>query len=127
MSEIHKGACHCGAVTFEISAPQFVVSCNCSICRRYGALWAHCPPNEGAILSGLDNLTTYSWGDHMIDFHGCKTCGCVTHWAPGKAADQDRFALNMRMTSPAVVDALPVRHFDGADSWAFLDEPGRPR
>ncbi|SPF75398.1 hypothetical protein ALP8811_00385 [Aliiroseovarius pelagivivens] len=121
MSEKIQGACHCGAVTFEVSQPKFVVSCNCSMCRRYGALWAHCPPNEGAILTGQDHTKIYSWGDHMIDFHACKTCGCITHWGPGENADQDRFAVNLRMAPLEVMNALTVRHFDGADSWEFLD------
>ncbi|MCK8464214.1 GFA family protein [Aliiroseovarius sp. S1339] len=116
-----KGACHCGAVTFEVSPPEFVVSCNCSICRRYGALWAHCPPNEGAILSGQDNLTTYSWGDRLISFHFCKACGCMTHWGPGESAETDRFAVNLRMAPPEVTDDLKIRRFDGANTWDFLD------
>lgn len=121
MPEKLKGSCHCGAVTFEVARPKYVVSCNCSICRRYSALWTHCPPNEGSILTGADHLTRYSWGDHMLDFCACMTCGCVTHWAPGKNADQDRFALNLRMVPPDDLAAIPVRHFDGADSWTYLD------
>ncbi|WP_371168414.1 GFA family protein [Aliiroseovarius sp. 2305UL8-7] len=121
MTEKIKGGCHCGAVTFEVDPPEFVVSCNCSICRRYGALWTHCPPNNGTILTGQDNLKTYSWGDKMIDFCSCKTCGAVTHWAAGENADQDRIALNMRMAPLEVMDGLKVRRFDGAHSWEFLD------
>lgn len=121
MAEKIQGACHCGAVTFEVSPPKFAVSCNCSTCRRYGALWAHCPPNEGAILTGQDHTYIYSWGDHMLAFHSCKTCGCVTHWGPGEKADRDRFAVNLRMAPLDVINGLTIRHFDGADSWEFFD------
>lgn len=116
-----KGSCHCGAVTFEVAKPAFAVSCNCSICRRYGAIWTHCPPNDGVILTGADHVSSYSWGDHMIDFNACKTCGCITHWSPGAKADQQRIALNLKMAEPSDIADIPIRHFDGADSWEFLD------
>ncbi|UWQ14946.1 GFA family protein [Aliiroseovarius sp. M344] len=121
MSDKINGACHCGAVTFEVSPPEFAVSCNCSMCRRYAALWAHCPPNEGAVLTGHDHLDAYSWADHMIDFQSCKTCGCVTHWSSAENTDQKRIAVNLRMASLEVINSLHIRHFDGADTWEFLD------
>ncbi|NGM48586.1 hypothetical protein G5B46_03085 [Caulobacter sp. 602-2] len=37
-----RTSCHCGAVGFAIeTAPTEVTQCNCSICRRYGVLWAY--------------------------------------------------------------------------------------
>ena len=37
----YKGSCHCSRVTFELDAKvDYAVYCNCSICRRRGALWA---------------------------------------------------------------------------------------
>lgn len=116
-----QGACHCGAVTFEVSRPEFAVRCNCSTCRRYAAIWAHCPPNTGAILTGQDHVHGYSWGDRGITFHSCKTCGCLTHWGPGDNAQGDRFAVNLNMVAPKDLEGLRVRRFDGADSWEFLD------
>ncbi len=121
MPEKLKSSCHCGAVTFEVARPEHVVSCNCSICRRYATLWTHCPPVEGAILTGSDQVTRYSWGDRTIEFCACRTCGCITHWVSGKDADQQRMALNLRMLSPSDLNTIPVRHFDGADSWTYLD------
>jgi len=37
---IHQGNCHCGAVQFEVEAPDAieVEDCNCSICRMTGFL-----------------------------------------------------------------------------------------
>jgi hypothetical protein len=35
-----RAACHCTAVRFEIAEPpEWVLDCNCTICRRYGGLW----------------------------------------------------------------------------------------
>ena len=39
-----EASCECGAVRLEIETPpETVGDCNCSICRRYGALWAYYP------------------------------------------------------------------------------------
>ncbi len=38
--QTYQGACHCGRVTFELQARlETVIDCNCSLCRRRGALW----------------------------------------------------------------------------------------
>jgi len=40
------GSCHCGAVHIAVAeAPASVKSCNCSICRRLGTLWAYYRPD----------------------------------------------------------------------------------
>lgn len=37
-----KGTCHCGAVRWTFEAPlESITACNCTTCRRYGALWAY--------------------------------------------------------------------------------------
>lgn len=114
------GACHCGAVSFEIAQkPPRIVECNCSICRRYAALWVHAPPAEGVVLTAPEGATNaYSWGDKGLIFHACKTCLCLTHWA---SREGPRFAVNVRMAAPADIADIKVRHFDGADTWEFLD------
>ena len=120
-SETLTGTCHCGAVAFEVSRPDFIVACNCSICRRYAALWVHAPPATARLTKGADQTTPYIWGDGDIAFHSCKTCGCVTHWQGTDATDGGRWAVNMRMTDPDARANIRLRHFDGADSWEFLD------
>ena len=38
------GTCHCGTVEVEVPGPpEALTLCNCSSCRRYGALWAYFP------------------------------------------------------------------------------------
>ena len=36
----YKGSCHCGAVSFQFQCPTIdkAVRCNCSLCKRKGAL-----------------------------------------------------------------------------------------
>ena len=39
---VPSATCHCGSVRIRVRrAPRTVTRCNCSICRRYGALWAY--------------------------------------------------------------------------------------
>ena len=40
--------CHCGAVRVDVPRkPRRLTSCNCSICRRYGTLWAYYKVSRG--------------------------------------------------------------------------------
>ena len=81
-----RAACHCGTVRISLDpAPSWVLDCNCSICRRYGALWA-CTWDflgkrslRAILIQGTDALEPYIWGDREIGFWRCKMCGCVTH------------------------------------------------
>jgi hypothetical protein len=37
-----EGSCHCGNVRWRLDGtPESATSCNCTVCRRYGALWAY--------------------------------------------------------------------------------------
>ncbi len=39
--------CHCSAVHLTCDpAPVEVTECTCSICRRYGVLWAYYEPSQ---------------------------------------------------------------------------------
>ena len=117
-----RGTCHCGAVTVEVpSAPPQVTSCNCSICRRLGTLWAYYEPTDVKITGPT---TTYQWGDKTIDFHHCTTCGCTTHWSPiANQRDVKRMGINARLLSPEVIAAARVRRLDGAsENWTYLDD-----
>jgi len=63
---------------------------------------------------------TYVWGDKMIEFHTCRTCGNTTHWSDLDSS-YDRMAVNTRLVPLEDVKDIPVRHFDGADTFEFLD------
>ena len=72
-----KGSCHCGAVTFEVQTPVVPAArCNCSLCRRKGALMT--PPFAAEnlrILSGEDALTLYQFNTRVAKHYFCKHCG----------------------------------------------------
>ncbi len=116
-----EGSCHCGAVRYTVeTAPETVMACNCSICRKRGALTAHYSPRAVKVTGPT---ATYQWGDRMLVFHHCPNCGCATHSMPVDPAS-DRMSVNARLMAPEVLAAARVRRFDGADSWKFLDEEG---
>lgn len=57
--------CHCGAVEIRLAAaPAQVTHCNCSLCRRYGALWTYVPL-AGATFVKAGPTDTYAWGGRM--------------------------------------------------------------
>ena len=117
-----KGSCHCGAVKFTYSGtPSRLVSCNCSICRRYRTLWVHGDDTNITLNHSADGLIDYIWGDEELAFHSCRNCGCTTHWKAVSSDSPVRIAVNMAMADPQDIAEIPVRHFDGADSWEFLD------
>ncbi len=114
-----EASCHCGAVKLEIAtAPDAVTDCNCSICRRYGVLWAYYSPRQVRVAGGTTDI--YMWDDKSIEFHRCRDCGCVTHWA---AVDRsrDRMGVNARLMAPDVLSKARVRRLDGADTGKYLD------
>lgn len=114
------GTCHCGGVNYEFDhTPRWTTSCNCSICRRLGTLWIYAKISRVKISGPT---ISYVWGDKGLAFHSCKTCGCTTHWENLNPDGPDaRMAVNLRLADPGVITQVPVRHFDGADTWVFLD------
>jgi len=98
-----------------------VTECNCSVCRRYGARWAYYTREQVELTASPETLAAYSWGDRTIEFYHCRHCGCLTHYESTDKHPSSRIALNSRMLPLEVTASLRVRHFDGADSWSYLD------
>lgn len=116
-----KGQCHCGAVKFEFrETPEWLTECNCSACRRYGTIWAHGSPDNISIDMEPEATFTYVWGDKELAFHICRTCGNTTHWS-AMDPTYKRMAVNTRLVPEKDVKDFRLRHFDGAETWEFLD------
>lgn len=97
-----NGACHCGSVRITVARPpEAVTECGCSICRRYGALWAYYKVEDVAIEG---ETQSYRWGRRHIDFLRCPTCGCVVAWTPRGAYPE--CAVNARMLEGLDFDAV---------------------
>ncbi len=114
-------SCHCGAIGLEIARPpDEVTNCNCSICRRYGVLWAYYSPTQVRFVKPT-TTEIYMWDDKAIRFHRCRTCGCVSHWSAVDAS-VDRMGVNARLIDPELIMGARVRLLDGAVTEKYLDE-----
>ena len=114
--------CHCGKISIDITIkPESVTECNCSICRRYAAQWAYYTRRQVAVKGSPKSMSAYSWGDREIEFYHCNNCGCITHYEGVNKHPDSRVAVNARMLPPEVVSDIPVKRFDGADTWKYLE------
>lgn len=117
------GGCHCGAVRWRLAhRPADLTRCTCSYCRRSGALWAYGARREITIEADEAALIRYVQGDRTLAFVSCRVCGCTTHWDSLDPSDDARMAVNARMADPIEIEDLPVRVFDGADSWRYVED-----
>ena len=121
-----EGTCHCGAVSWRFDAePDGATSCNCTICRRHGALWIY--GHEGVDVSVAGPTNSYTRGEAHLAFHFCAVCGCVAYWR-GLVLGPDgrrRLAVNIRLVEPTLVAHIPIDHFDGLDTFTDLPRDGR--
>jgi hypothetical protein len=96
-----------------------VTSCNCSICRRYGALWAYYPAGSVQIQAPRGGLSSYSWRRRIRAYFRCKTCGCNTHYKYRKKWGSGTVAINATNFEPQVLQAIRIRKLDGASTWTW--------
>lgn len=111
---IHKGSCHCGQVAFEVEGELgTVISCNCSICSRKGALLWALPKAQVRFLDKPADLGRYTFYRHVIAHRFCPTCGIHTHGEDiGDAGDASVY-INVRCLEGVDPAKVPVQHFDG--------------
>lgn len=76
-TNVYRGACHCGTVKFEIDSPVTPAArCNCSLCRRKGALMTPAfEVDKLRILEGEDALTLYQFNSRVAKHYFCRHCG----------------------------------------------------
>lgn len=120
-----EGACHCGAVRWQFHGqPDGATACNCTVCRRYGVLWAYDYENERIRVSG--HTQAYLHGD-SIDFHFCPVCACVVCWRGRRveATGRRRIAVNLRLAEPEIVAHIAIDRFDGLKTLVELPRNGR--
>ena len=118
---ILKGACHCGAVTFEADTPiEPAKRCNCSFCRRRGAVMS--PPftrDKLRILSGEDDLVLYQFNTHVAQHFFCKHCGIYTFHQT--RSNPQEWRVNLGCIDGVDAYALASDVADGASSSVVTD------
>ena len=109
---IYRGGCHCGAVKFEVEAPESVEveDCNCSVCRMTGFQHLIVPLRNFRQVSGSDQLTTYQFNTGVAEHKFCRICGIKSFYIPRSNPDGVDVNLRCLTSQPAAVKVMP---FDG--------------
>ena len=80
-----KLKCHCGEVEAEINITknlEKVLRCNCSICKRKGAIMSMVKNEDFKITKGNDKLKLYQFHSKIAKHYFCSNCGIYTHHNP---------------------------------------------
>jgi hypothetical protein len=109
---LYSGSCHCGAVRFEVEAPEAIVaqSCNCSICAKAGFLHLIVPMSRFRLLSGTGSLTTYTFNTGVARHTFCKVCGVKPFYTP--RSNPEGIDVNVRCLD-VQPNSLTIEPFDG--------------
>jgi hypothetical protein len=122
-----EGTCLCGAVQLAVARrPRKLTQCNCSVCRRYGTLWAYYRRREVTIKAPRGGLDVFSRRPRGLRFLRCKRCGCVTTWEQPRRGPEVRLGLNARLLDHQLIADLPVTVLDGDRTWRVLERYRRP-
>ena len=80
-----KLTCHCKQIEAEINIPdslEKVLKCNCSMCKRKGAIMAMVKNEDFKITKGQDKLKLYQFHTKVAKHFFCSNCGIYTHHNP---------------------------------------------
>ncbi|MCF8511582.1 MAG: GFA family protein [Rhodobacteraceae bacterium] len=100
-----RGQCHCGAVVLEVTLSDGLFTarrCDCSFCRRRGAIAVSAPLSGVTLVQGAENLTLYQFGTQTAKHWFCKTCGIYTHHQ--RRSNPNEFGVNV-----AILDGINPR------------------
>jgi len=109
---LYKGGCHCGAVAYEVEAPDHIQcqECNCSICSKSGYLHLIVPKSRFKLLRGEENLSSYTFDSGEAKHLFCKKCGIKSFYIP--RSNPDGIDVNVRCLSPQPM-TIDIEQFDG--------------
>ena len=80
-----KLKCHCGAIEAEINIQvnlEKLLRCNCSLCKRKGAVMSMVRNEDFKITKGLGELKLYQFHSKVAKHYFCTICGIYTHHNP---------------------------------------------
>ena len=118
----HFGGCHCGKVRFEVVAPDNIEinECNCSICSKSGHLHFLVSKEAFRLISGHDQLTTYTFNTGVAKHHFCRNCGIKSFYIP--RSHPDGVSVNARCLDPETIASMDMSYFDGRNWEDNVDE-----
>ena len=78
-----KLTCHCENVELEVNIPEAgfpkLMRCNCSLCKRKGAVMSPLPKENVKLVKGQDSLKLYQYHTKVAEHYFCSNCGIYTH------------------------------------------------
>lgn len=107
----HRASCHCGAVELEVTLTDGLTTarrCDCSYCRRRGAVAVSAPLSGLRIEKGAENLTLYQFGTHTAKHWFCRICGIYTHHQ--RRSNPNEYGVNaacLEGVNPRDLDPVP--------------------
>lgn len=110
-----RGSCHCGklAYTVDEDAPAKAMACNCSMCRRKGALHHFTTPDKFSREAADADIEVYTFNKHVVRHQFCRTCGCAP-FAQGEGPNGPMVEINLRCADGVDPETLEVILYDGA-------------
>jgi hypothetical protein len=123
------GSCHCGAARWTLEGEvKSASACNCTLCRRYGVLWAYGAEGETIRLAGPTHAYVRAdKPDPLLEIRFCPACAAVLAWRGLRldAKGRRRMAVNLRLAPPEAVAAVPLKRVDGLGAFAEVPSEGR--
>jgi len=113
----HNATCHCGAVEIELDLPDGLIDlrrCDCSMCRRRGAIAASVPLNGINILKGSEVLKLYQFNTKTAKHYFCGSCGIYTHHQ--RRSNPTQYGFNVAClegVNPLKIEGIPT--YDGVN------------
>ena len=117
-----KGGCHCGAITFEVLAPDEVelIACNCSMCAMTGFQHLIVPKDRFRLLTGKRKLTNYTFETGQAKHLFCSVCGVKSFYVP--RSHPDGYSVNFRCLDAEDFTSVLTTEFDGKNWEQHIDE-----
>ena len=114
--QTYQASCHCGAVAFTFKGPAIDrgLRCNCSLCRRKGAMMTPFtfPPSDLEVAAHEEALTLYEFGTGVAKHYFCRHCGVYTFHETRR--QPGHFRANIGCVEGVDPFNLPCEVFDGA-------------
>ena len=108
----HRASCQCGVVELALELPDGIVDprrCDCSICRRKGAVVASVPLSGVHIVKGAEYLTLYQFNTHTAKHYFCSRCGIYTHHQ--RRSNPEQYGYNvgcLEGINPLAIEGVPT-------------------